>query len=77
MCAEGLLVFGLGGMAGVYFLAPLIDNVLKKINIKILYILCFILVSLFIIDKIYTHSYPNVGEGISGSLPERNIGVIK
>lgn len=77
VCAEGLLVFGLGGMAGVYFLAPLIDNILKKINIKILYILCFILVVLFIIDKIYTHSYPNVGEGISGSLPERNIGVIK
>ena len=30
ICAEGLLVFGLGGMAVVYGVAPLFDNLLHK-----------------------------------------------
>ena len=34
ICAEGLLVFGLGGMAIVYVVAPLLDNLLQKVNEK-------------------------------------------
>ena len=30
ICAEGLLVFGVGGMAFVYVIAPLIDNWVKE-----------------------------------------------
>ena len=40
ICAEGLLVFGVGGMAFVYVIAPLIDNWVKEhLNKKIIYCL--------------------------------------
>ena len=48
VCAEGLLVFGLGGIILVYMLAPLIDNLLKRVNPKKLIVICCILLSLFI-----------------------------
>ena len=53
VCAEGLLVFGIGGIILVYILAPLIDNVLQKINPKKLAIICCSLLCLFIFDHIY------------------------
>ncbi len=65
VCAEGLLVFGLGGITLVYILAPLIDNLLQKINPKKLIIICSILLSVFIFDHIYSHYYPNEGKGIT------------
>lgn len=65
VCAEGLIVFGLGGMAGVYLLAPLFDRFFSKFNIKIAYGLCVILLGCFIFDKIYSGRYPNTGNGIS------------
>ena len=71
ICAEGLIVFALGGMIGVYIISPLLDNLLKKIPKKIVYILCIILTSLFIFDKIYSAYVPNTGEGISGNKIER------
>ena len=30
VCAEGLLIFGLGGMVVVYFVAPLLDNIISR-----------------------------------------------
>lgn len=65
VCAEGLLVFGLGGIILVYMLAPLIDNLLKRVNPKKLIVICCILLSLFIFDHIYSHYYPNEGKGIT------------
>ncbi len=65
ICAEGLLIFGLGGLAIVYVLAPLLDNLIRKINKKLSIVLCTILLTLFIIDKCYSHYYPNEGEGIT------------
>ena len=65
ICAEGLLVFGLGGIAAVYFLAPLIDNLLRKVNQKALKIICTILVIIFALDVCYSHKHPNMGEGIT------------
>lgn len=67
ICAEGLLVFGLGGMAGVYLLAPLLDNCFQKLNKKLLYSLCVSLLCFFLFDKIYSGVYPNTGEGISSN----------
>lgn len=67
ICAEGLLVFGLGGMAGVYIIAPLLDNLYQKFDKTILYILCVFLSSCFIFDKIYSGRYPNTGDGISST----------
>ena len=34
ICAEGLLVFGIAGMAAVYFIAPHLDNAFVKIKEK-------------------------------------------
>ncbi len=65
VCAEGLLVFGLAGVAAVYLLAPMLDNCLSKIPIKIAIIVCAVLVSAFTIDNIYSHKHPNVGKGIT------------
>ena len=65
VCAEGLIVFGVGGMAGVYVLAPLFDDYFNKISKKILYVLCIVLSCLYIFDKIYSGIYPNTGRNIS------------
>ena len=65
ICAEGLLVFGLGGMAVVYGVAPLFDNLLHKVKRSTLIALCVALVALFCVDQVYSHFYPNEGEGIT------------
>ena len=65
ICAEGLLVFMIGGLAVVYALGPIIDDRLRRIRRKPLIIACSILLSLFIADSIYSHHHPNTGKGIS------------
>ena len=65
ICAEGLLVFGLGGIAVVYIGAPLLDNIIQKIDRKKLITVCCILLVLFIFDNIYSKTDPNVGKGIT------------
>ena len=65
ICAEGLLVFGLGGMAIVYFLGPVLDNQFRRIPIKIAVVICSILVLCFAVDMVYSSKHPNMGEGIT------------
>lgn len=65
ICAEGLLVFGLGGCAFIYFGAPLFDELYKKIPVKIQILLCIALVSAFAVDSAYSHNHPNSGKGIT------------
>lgn len=65
VCAEGLLVFGIAGIACVYVLAPLIDNFIQKINTKILLPVVVTLLLIFAADNIYSHFYPNTGKGIT------------
>lgn len=65
ICAEGLLVFGIGGMAFVYVIAPLIDNWVKEHLNKRLSSACLVLLLLFGGDVIYSHFEPNVGEGVT------------
>ena len=64
---ENLLVFGLGGIAVVYAIAPYIDNVLKKFNKKILTSVVWIILSIFIVDQIHSSFVPNTGKGISSN----------
>ena len=66
ICAEGLLVFGVGGMAFVYVIAPLIDNWVKEHLNKKLSTVCLVLLLLFGADVVYSHFEPNVGEGVTG-----------
>lgn len=65
ICGEGLLVFGLGGMAIMYLTAPLLDNFLRKIPYKILVPLCVVLILCFGADSAYSKKHPNVGKGIT------------
>ncbi len=65
ICAEGLLTFGLGGLGFVYLLAPVCDELFKKIPKKTKTALCAVLLTLFAADKIYSGIHPNTGEGIT------------
>lgn len=65
ICAEGLLVFGLGGLAIVYLLAPFLDNMFRGIPKHIAIIISAILLTAFTADVIYSKISPNVGDGIT------------
>ncbi|MCQ2514948.1 MAG: DUF975 family protein, partial [Ruminococcus sp.] len=65
ICAEGLLVFGLGGIAIVYFLAPMLDNIFRRIPLKITVPICAVLLAIFLADQAYSAVYPNMGEGVT------------
>lgn len=65
ICAEGLLTFGLGGMLIVYVVAPLLDQVFKRMRTRYMIALCVILGTIFIIDNTYSGSHPNTGHGIT------------
>ncbi len=52
ICAEGLLVFGIGGMAFVYVIAPLIDNWVKEHLNKKLSAACLVLL-LFLVQMLF------------------------
>ena len=65
ICAEGLMVFGIGGMGFIYILAPVFDNLIRKIKPAVTKIVCIFFVIVFSIDMVYSHFYPNTGEGIT------------
>jgi len=65
ICAEGLLTFGLGGLAIVYVVAPTLDNQLKKLNRKVLAVIAAVLLVLYIGDQMYSSKNPNTGKGIT------------
>ena len=67
VCAEGLFVFGAAGMAFIYVLAPLLDNMIRKAQQKILIPVEAVLLVCFIIDVIYSAFVPNTGDGITGN----------
>ena len=65
ICAEGLIVFALGGAAAVYFIAPLLDGLWSKPRKPIIIAICIVLVACFAADVVYSHFVPNTGEGIT------------
>ena len=67
VCAEGLFVFGVAGMAFIYVLAPLLDNLIRKANQKILVPVEAVLLVIFIADLIFSCFVPNSGDGITGN----------
>lgn len=73
ICAEGLIVFGLGGCAFLYLIAPLFDELFRKIPKKTALVLCIVLLSLFAADTVWSLIQPNSGAGITDytdTLPE-------
>ena len=73
ICLEGLLIFGLGGLAISYIIAPMLDNALRKVKKRVLIPILTVLVTIFVIDQIYSWKVPNVGQGITSySYIEKN-----
>ena len=72
VCAEGLLVFGLGGTAFIYYAAPFFDDLYKKIPIKTQIVLCVVSLTIFGIDVVYSQKHPNMGKGITDYKSESN-----
>lgn len=71
ICLEGLIMFGLGGVAITYFIGPLLNSLFNKINKKVINIICCILLVIFGIDFIYSTVKPNSGKGISSQAYKR------
>ncbi len=67
VCLEGALVFGLGGCAVIYLIAPKLSKLFSKIPNKVIVPLCIVLVCGFIVDLIHSKNHPNMGEGITAS----------
>lgn len=65
VCAEGLLVFGIGGLAIVYVLAPFLDNMIQRLQPRVMVFVCSMLLGLFLTDQVYSAGSPNVGKGIT------------
>ncbi|MBM6948221.1 DUF975 family protein [Mordavella massiliensis] len=65
ICAEGLLVFGIGGLAITYVLAPIIDNLLARVNEKRVMAVCSVLMIAFAADAVYSQFHPNAGKGVT------------
>lgn len=73
ICLEGLLFFAVGGFLIIYFIAPMIDEILKNIPNKIINILCIVLIGLFLTDLGFSFNNPNKGEGISAPVEKSSI----
>lgn len=65
ICAEGLLTFGFGGLAMVYFVAPAIDNKIREMNKKVLGVIAIALIAVYGVDMVYSAKNPNTGRGIN------------
>lgn len=65
ICLLGAFVFGLGGIALIYVLAPLLDDFYRKIPPRAKYIMGIIFLLLFLADVTYSHFHPNTGYGIT------------
>jgi len=68
ICLIGLLMFGLGGMAGVYVLAPKLSEYLRSKDKKKVNLICIILCVAFIADLLCCIIFGmNSGSGVGGS----------
>lgn len=65
VCLEGLLVFGLAGVAFTYIFSPLLDNLYSVIGKKARTVIISALVFVFAIDFTLCALQPNTGDGIT------------
>ena len=67
VCAEGLLLFGIGCTATVYLIGPVLDNLFARIPYKVIIPVALSLLLAISIDQVYSRKYPNLGKGITSS----------
>lgn len=65
VCLIGLLIFGLGGLAFVYGIAPLLNQKIENMNSHVRNLLCIAFLAIFILDVLYSFGHPNLGAGIT------------
>ena len=65
VCAEGLLLFGIGCTATVYLIGPVLDNLFARIPYKVIIPVALSLLLAISIDQVYSRKYPNLGKGIT------------
>ena len=65
ICAEGLFAFAALGSMAIYFLAPMLDSLLMKINNKLLISVTVTFMIFFVADVIYSQIHPHQGKGIT------------
>lgn len=70
ICFGSVFVFGIAACFGIYFVAPLLDDLLVRISKQLRFVLCIVLVLLFCFDLAYSTIYPNRGEYITYPLRE-------
>ena len=58
-------MFGLGGLAIVYLVAPTLNQLLDRINRKALLCVALVLLVSYIGDQVYSVQHPNSGHGIT------------
>ena len=65
VCFEGLLVFGIGGCLVIYLIAPIVDQMLSAVPVKVLAPVVAVLMCVFMVDNVYSSRHPNMGEGVT------------
>ncbi len=65
ICAEGLIIFTIGGMLVVYIIAPMLDGMLSQIKPKHAIPVILALTITFCADLGYSSEHPNSGKGIT------------
>ena len=77
VCAEGLFAFAALGSLVVYFLAPLIDTMLMRVNNGVIRVIVLCLSAGFIADVVYAHFHPHTGKGVTdmGMLLDKTVGL--
>ena len=72
VCLAGLIAFDIGGFLSIFIVGPFIKNMMRRLGTKRSKILCFVLITLFVIDIICCAVFgPNIGEGIGKEYSER------
>lgn len=69
ICAEGILVFGIGCMIVIYLVAPINDMIFSHISEKILIPIALVLSLIFCVDAVHSAGHPNSGSGITDDAP--------
>jgi len=65
ICVQGAVVFGIGGCLVVYVIAPGLEILFKKISVKVKIAICSVLITLIVVDQIYSLNCPNMGKGVT------------
>lgn len=65
ICLEGAVVFGLACCLVVYFVGPLLGELIDKMPPQRRMALSLVLAALFLIDGAYSSKHPNAGKGIT------------